>query len=199
MINASKKSSHRNFKITLWNTDSSQTNSSYITGMHCLNLERGCNPQFENLESQNPKPQGQIRVSDKPIVHGQTNPQPSNLGKPNSLPVSNSIVNKIVTNEDELINEKKLYLAILERGIRDYLSANKKYFESAKEWIDSNSSDYPFSFVNICAALGFDKNRLRKKLVELRAVARKNNRNSREIYRILNDLEGCILSKQKLL
>lgn len=194
MINASKKSSHRNFKIALWDTDSSQNNSYHVVGNYCLNLERGRSPKFENLESQNlktqnPKTQRQIRVSDKPIVHGQTNLQPSKLGKPNSFPVSNSIVNKIVTNEDELINEKKLYLAILERGIRDYLSANKKYFESAKEWIDSNSSDYPFSFVNICAALGFDKNRLRKKLVELRAVARKNNRNSREIYRILNDLE----------
>lgn len=184
MISASKKSPNKNPRINSLDADPTDN-----TGTLCFKLERGNSLKFDNLKMHKLRTHESICASDKLIIGAHKNLKKSNSGKPNNFEVSNSIVNKIVTNEDELVNEKKLYLAILERGIRDYLSANKKYFGSAKEWIDSNASDYPFSFVNICTALGFDKNRLRKKLVELRAVARKNNRNSREIYRILNDLE----------
>ncbi|MCS6893587.1 MAG: hypothetical protein NZO16_03350 [Deltaproteobacteria bacterium] len=105
-------------------------------------------------------------------------------GKSGSVPTNN-----IVCNEDELFLEKKLYMAVLERGIRDFLGSSAVNYESAKQWLDSLDSEYPFSFLSISRTLGIDPIKLKKRLKLLRQVARKNHRSSREIYRILSDLD----------
>ncbi|MCX7953190.1 MAG: hypothetical protein N2654_06150 [Deltaproteobacteria bacterium] len=95
-----------------------------------------------------------------------------------------------VSNEDELIFEKKLFLAVLERGIRDFLSPSSNHYLSAKMWLYSHEEEYPFSFKNICKMLGYDSEILIEKLKELRKVAKKRKRSSREIYRIISDIKN---------
>jgi hypothetical protein len=94
----------------------------------------------------------------------------------------------IVSNEDEVFVEKKLLFAILERGIRDFISSNPNLNESAKKWMLECDPGYIFSFKNICSLLGFDAETLYNRLLTLRETALSNRRTSREIYRILDDL-----------
>jgi len=94
----------------------------------------------------------------------------------------------IVSNEDEVFVEKKLLFAILERGIRDFISSNPNLNESAKKWMLECDPGYIFSFKNICSLLGFDSETLYSRLLTLRETALSNRRTSREIYRILDDL-----------
>jgi hypothetical protein len=94
----------------------------------------------------------------------------------------------IVSNEDEVFVEKKLLFAILERGIRDFISSNPNLNESAKKWMLECDPSYIFSFKNICSLLGFDAETLYNRLLTLRETALSNRRTSREIYKILDDL-----------
>ncbi len=104
------------------------------------------------------------------------------------LKSSENVTNIIVSNDDELIFEKKLLIAILERAIRDFLASSNQLHNSAKEWFYSKDQDFIFSYLNISRTLGFNSDKLIERLNLLRTVARKNRRNSREIYRILSDL-----------
>lgn len=94
----------------------------------------------------------------------------------------------IVSNEDEVFVEKKLLFAILERGVRDFISSNPNLNESAKKWMLECDPSYIFSFKNICSLLGFDAETLYNRLLTLRKTALSNRRTSREIYKILDDL-----------
>jgi hypothetical protein len=66
---------------------------------------------------------------------------------------------------------KSLMLAILEDGIRSFqenvlAQSGKKrlLFEEAENWLWSNDSAWPFSFVSICTHLGFDPSYIRRGL-----------------------------------
>jgi hypothetical protein len=67
--------------------------------------------------------------------------------------------------------EKALLLAVLDDAVRCFqdnvLSQNKKkqlLFEEAEAWLFSDESDGVFSFVSICALLGFDPGYVRRGL-----------------------------------
>jgi hypothetical protein len=77
----------------------------------------------------------------------------------------------------ELYPEKTLMLAILEDGIRcfqDNIGAvhgkGTQLFTEAEEWIFAGASDWPFSFENICAALGLNPEYLRSGLLRWQAA-----------------------------
>lgn len=74
--------------------------------------------------------------------------------------------------DSETSAEKALMLAVLEDGIRCF----QKYFTSthsqsqllarqAEEWIQRDDWDWPFSFNNVCEALGIDPEALRSSLL----------------------------------
>ncbi len=69
--------------------------------------------------------------------------------------------------------ERRLMLAVLEDAVFCYQSyalsrdARRKFeFSEAKSWIENDDRDWPFSFENICAVLGFDPECLRSGLRE---------------------------------
>ena len=45
-------------------------------------------------------------------------------------------------------------------------SPDWKYYRSAKEWVHGTSSEYVFSFPNVCDLLGIDQERTRQALYE---------------------------------
>ena len=68
--------------------------------------------------------------------------------------------------------EKRLMLAVLEDAFyclqRFHFAKNrrgKNSFEEAHDWVWSDQRDWPFSFTNICDALGLDPNHVRKGLL----------------------------------
>ncbi len=72
--------------------------------------------------------------------------------------------------------EKQLMFAILHDAIRSYrkyvlaqASANRRLFHDAEKWIWLNDWDWPFSFCNICDALGLDPYFLRRCLLRWKA------------------------------
>ena len=67
--------------------------------------------------------------------------------------------------------EKQLMLAVLEDGIHSYQenlnashSKRKRDFDEAADWIFDADSDWVFSFVNVCDALGLSPEYLRQGL-----------------------------------
>ena len=81
--------------------------------------------------------------------------------------------------------EKALLLAVLDDGVRCFqdnvFPQNKKkqiLFDEAREWLFSDESNGVFSFVSICAALGFDPNYIRRGLRQWheRALAAKRKK-----------------------
>ncbi|HEY6419280.1 MAG TPA: hypothetical protein VIX59_09775 [Candidatus Binataceae bacterium] len=76
--------------------------------------------------------------------------------------------------------ERNLLFAVLEDAIKcylDYDSAERSLtkrvdFAEANQWINSSSEGSPFTFVNICYALGINPERLRGGLKRQRAGTR---------------------------
>lgn len=73
----------------------------------------------------------------------------------------------------------RLMLAVLADAIVDYQRdltnsprENRRLFREARDWIESADSSWPFSFVNICRALGFDPGWVRQGLAVLREAQR---------------------------
>jgi hypothetical protein len=85
--------------------------------------------------------------------------------------------------------EKALLLAVLDDGVRCFqdnvVPLNKKkqiLFDEAQEWLFSDESNGIFSFVSVCAALGFDPGYIRRGLRQWQqralAARRKKQRGS---------------------
>lgn len=66
-------------------------------------------------------------------------------------------------------------LAVMENGIATYLRyavdartpakrRARRLFGEAKEWVESSDISWPYSFENLCTALGFDADQLRRGL-----------------------------------
>ncbi len=73
----------------------------------------------------------------------------------------------------KLEGEKRLMIAILKdaveclekyRGARS--SSGRSHYQNALEWVEDNSTDWLFSFTNICDLLGFDPEYLRDVLLK---------------------------------
>jgi len=76
--------------------------------------------------------------------------------------------------ESRLPGEKRLMLAVLQDAIailvkhRDAADprARQIYFETA-DWIRSEDTEWPFSFVNVCDAIGFSRSSVRRAIARL--------------------------------
>jgi len=64
---------------------------------------------------------------------------------------------------------KGLLLAVLEDGIRSYLSAVKDIRLEAEYWVNSSRARSPFCFVVICETLGLEPGAVRAALERLRS------------------------------
>lgn len=64
---------------------------------------------------------------------------------------------------------KALLLAVLEDGIRSYLSPVKEVRAEAEYWVSSSRARSPFCFVVICETLGLEPTAVRHALERLRA------------------------------
>jgi hypothetical protein len=69
-------------------------------------------------------------------------------------------------------SEKRLMLAILEDALRIYRKhahapdrRHERLAAETKDWLFSDDTEWPLSFVNVCSALGIDVARLRTQLV----------------------------------
>jgi hypothetical protein len=69
----------------------------------------------------------------------------------------------------EYTGTKALMLAILEDGIRSYLSSVSRIRSEAEYWIDSGRQRSPFSFTVVCETLGLEPEAVRAALKRLRA------------------------------
>lgn len=82
--------------------------------------------------------------------------------------------------------EKSLMLAVLEDGIRSFqdnvlAQSGKKraVFEEAEKWLWSDDSGWAFSFISVCAHLGFDPGYIRRGLtnwLERKPATEQSNR-----------------------
>jgi organic radical activating enzyme len=69
----------------------------------------------------------------------------------------------------QLTGTKALMLAVLEDGIRSYLSGSKVIAQDAEYWICSHRRQSPFSFVVVCEMLGLDPDAVRKTLKRMKS------------------------------
>jgi hypothetical protein len=71
--------------------------------------------------------------------------------------------------------EMRLMVAVMENGIATYLRyatearipakrRARRLFGEAKAWVESDDTSWPYSFANLCMALGFDVSQMRKGL-----------------------------------
>ncbi|MBI4515874.1 MAG: hypothetical protein HY699_08680 [Deltaproteobacteria bacterium] len=69
----------------------------------------------------------------------------------------------------EFTGTKALMLAVLEDGIRSYLSAAKNAAQEAEYWVHSAHRRSPFSFVVVCETLNLSPDAVRRVLLKLRS------------------------------
>jgi len=81
--------------------------------------------------------------------------------------------------------EKSLMLAVFEDGIRAFQdnvlaedAKKKALFEEARDWLWSDHSSWPFSFVSLCGFLGFDPGYIRRGLTAWRNKKLAERRNT---------------------
>lgn len=78
--------------------------------------------------------------------------------------------------------EMRLMLAVMENGIATYLRyaidartpakrRARRLFGEAKAWVESDDVSWPYSFANLCNALGFDVSQMRRGLGTLQDAA----------------------------
>lgn len=78
--------------------------------------------------------------------------------------------------------EMRLMLAVMENGIATYLRyaidartpakrRARRLFGEAKAWVESDDISWPYSFANLCNALGFDAGQLRRGLGSLQGAS----------------------------
>lgn len=79
--------------------------------------------------------------------------------------------------------EIRLMLAVMEDAVATYQRyatepgrRNRRLFEEAESWINSTDTSWPYSFENICAALRFEPETLRKGLHSWRTEREQGDR-----------------------
>jgi hypothetical protein len=90
-----------------------------------------------------------------------------------------------------LSGTKGLQLAVLEDGIRSFLSAVPEVRAEAEYWVSSRRARSPFCFVVICETLGLEPSAVRRALERLRSsrvdaarVIRRTRPNVRRAHRV---------------
>ena len=68
----------------------------------------------------------------------------------------------------QLTGTKALMLAVLEDGIRSYLSNSRGVAQEAEYWVHSDKRRSPFSFLVVCEMLGLDSEAVRGALRRMR-------------------------------
>src|SRR6266446_10762876 len=66
--------------------------------------------------------------------------------------------------QGQLTGTKALMLAVLEDGIRSYLSSTRGVAQEAQFWVHSEKRRSPFSFIVVCEMLGLDTDAVRAAL-----------------------------------
>jgi DNA-binding transcriptional ArsR family regulator len=61
-----------------------------------------------------------------------------------------------------------LTLAVLEDGIRSFLSTSRTRRDEAEAWMTMREQNWPFSFVNVCMTLGLEPSAVRQALRVMR-------------------------------
>jgi hypothetical protein len=96
-----------------------------------------------------------------------------------------------VRNDASLSAEKRLMLAVLGEALGDYQGGvdasdgpGERAFRDAEAWFESGEEDWPFSFVNICQALGIDADYVRSGLRRWRDAHRAAGRDAKPVIRI---------------
>jgi len=87
----------------------------------------------------------------------------------------------------QLTGTKALMLAVLEDGIRSYLSGSTLIADEAEQWVRSPRNLSPFSFVVVCETLGLDPDAVRtrvRQMKQLQISARKAIPRARHNVRI---------------
>lgn len=69
----------------------------------------------------------------------------------------------------QLTGTKALMLAVLEDGIRSFLSGSRLLASEAEFWIYSHRRHSPFSFTVVCEMLGLDPDAVRKTLKRMKS------------------------------
>jgi hypothetical protein len=69
----------------------------------------------------------------------------------------------------QLTGTKALMLAVLEDGIRSFLSGSRLLASEAEFWIYSRRRQSPFSFTVVCEMLGLDPDAVRKTLKRMKS------------------------------
>jgi len=93
--------------------------------------------------------------------------------------------------------ETRLMVAVMENGIATYLRyaiearipakrRARRLFGEAKAWVESDDTSWPYSFANLCSALGFDAGQLRKGLDTMQETAPLERTSSRLSIRRIN-------------
>jgi hypothetical protein len=70
----------------------------------------------------------------------------------------------------QLTGTKALMLAVLEDGIRSFLSGSRLLASEAEFWIYSRCRQSPFSFTVVCEVLGLDPDAVRKTLKRMKGA-----------------------------
>ncbi len=70
--------------------------------------------------------------------------------------------------QGQFTGTKALMLAVLEDGIRSYLSSARGVSQEAQYWVHSDKRRSPFSFIIVCEMLGLDPGAVRGALKRLR-------------------------------
>lgn len=71
------------------------------------------------------------------------------------------------------IPEKRLFAAVLQRAITDFLTGEGEIQEGARQWImEEDCDDSPLTFSFICEALDLDPNSLRQAILSQRLASK---------------------------
>lgn len=96
-----------------------------------------------------------------------------------------------VRHDSSLCPEKRLMLAVLEEAVGDfqrYLVATgheaRRLFRDAEEFFAAEDTEWPFSFVNICSALGMEPSYVRRGLARWRDAQRARVARGEPVVRI---------------
>jgi hypothetical protein len=96
-----------------------------------------------------------------------------------------------VRHDSSLCPEKRLMLAVLEEAVGDYQrylvatgNEARRLFADAEEFFSSEDTEWPFSFVNICNALGLEPSYVRSGLIRWRETQRARAARGEPVIRI---------------
>jgi hypothetical protein len=92
---------------------------------------------------------------------------------------------------------RALMLAVLEDGLKAFLSRSRLLAAEAECWVFSPSRRSPFSFLVLCDAFDLDPDALRKRLVQLRAQGASSRHLIPRVRRNVRSVSRVRLSRRR--